>query len=260
VPLLESGMLGRYAQKIGTKFAIAAFGWHATPAVADPCAIEAQAGESVTISDTSAEGRLILADGREVRLAGLDQVSMRLPKLAGTTATLVAPALPDRHGALRGAVYIEGRDLASQLAADGQARIRPTAFDEACYTELMSAEDNARRARLGLWAEPGYAVADAAAPEDVARHVDGFAIVAGRVLHVGVTKTTVWIDFGKVWREDVTLAIPARQWPRFEAAGLTATALEGSYIRARGVVTMRDGPRIEITEPAAIEQVAPVSP
>jgi hypothetical protein len=36
--------------------------------------------------------------------------------------------------------------------------------------------------------------------------------------------------------------------------------LKGSYIRARGVVTMRDGPRIEITEPEAIEQVAPVSP
>jgi Staphylococcal nuclease homologue len=206
------------------------------------------------------DGSLVLADGRAVRLTGLDQASLHPPNLAGISATLIAGAAPDRHGALRGNLYVEGRDLAAELAAAGQARIRPNLGDEACYTELMTAEDNARRARLGLWADPSYAVADAAAPEAVARHADGFAIVSGRVLHVGVTKTTVWIDFGKVWREDVTLAIPARQWPRFEAAGLTATVLEGSYIRARGIVTMRDGPRIEITEPAAIEQVTPVSP
>ncbi|WP_448150955.1 thermonuclease family protein [Labrys miyagiensis] len=214
----------------------------------------------MTISDTTAENYLALRDGRNVRLAGLDLASLRLPALAGTSATLIPAAAPDRHGALRGALFVDGRDLARELAAGGQARVRPAVGEEACYTELMTAEDNARRARLGLWANPGYAVADAAAPEAVARHVDGFAIVAGRVLHVGVTKTTVWIDFGKIWRDDVTLAIPARQWPRFEAAGLTAAALEGSYIRARGIVTMRDGPRIEITEPAAIEQVAPVTP
>lgn len=253
-------MPARSAHKIGISFAIVAFWGMATPALGDPCAIEAQSGESVTISDTNADGHLVLADGREVRLAGLDQASLRLPPLVGTAATLIAATGPDRHGALRGALYIDGRDLASDLAARGLARIRPAIGDESCYTELMTAEDNARRARLGLWADPGYAVADAAAPEAVARHADGFAIVAGRVLHVGVTKTTVWIDFGKIWREDVTLAIPAKQWPRFEASGLSAAVLEGSYIRARGIVTMRDGPRIEITEPAAIEQVAPVSP
>lgn len=250
----------RYAQKIGNSFAIAAIWSLPTPALSDPCATEAQAGESVTISDTNREGYLTLTDGRTVRLTGVDLASLRLPALAGTSATLLSADAPDRHGAVRGALYLEGRDLAADLAAKGLARIRPAVGEDACYTELMSAEENARRARLGLWADPSYAVADAAAPEAVARHADGFAIVAGRVLHVGVTKTTVWIDFGKIWREDVTLAIPAKQWPRFEASGLTATVLEGSYIRARGIVTMRDGPRIEITEPAAIEQIAPVSP
>jgi hypothetical protein len=75
-----------------------------------------------------------------------------------------------------------------------------------------------------------------------------------------VTKTIVWIDFGNIWREDVTVAVPRKQWPHFEAAGLTKAGLEGSFIRARGVVTMRDGPRIEIKKPAAIEQIAPVVP
>lgn len=239
---------------------VAIFSSNVHKAFADPCAVPAEAGENVTIAGKDEQGHLLLADGRRIRLAGVDLSSLRLPDLADATATLVGPATPDRHGAWRGALYFEGRDLAADLAARGLARIRPSVGEDVCYTELMTAEDNARRARLGLWAEPGYAVADAATPEAVARHADGFAIVAGRVLHVGVTKTTVWIDFGKIWREDVTLAIPAKQWPRFEATGHTAATLEGSYVRARGVVTMRDGPRIEITEPAAIEQVAPVSP
>jgi hypothetical protein len=73
-----------------------------------------------------------------------------------------------------------------------------------------------------------------------------------------MTKAIVWIDFVNIWREDVTVAVPRKQWPCFEAAGLTRAGLEGSFIRARGVVTMRDGPRIEIKEPAAIEQIGPV--
>jgi hypothetical protein len=95
-------------------------------------------------------------------------------------------------------------------------------------------------------------------PQAVSRHADAFAIVAGQVQHVGVTKAIVWIGFGKIWREDVTVAVARKRWLGFEAAGLTKAGLEGSFIRARGVVTMRDEPRIEITEPAAIEQIAPV--
>jgi Staphylococcal nuclease homologue len=249
-----------FAQKIGTAFAIVAIFGCSSSALSDPCAPEAQAGETVTISDTNSEGYLALGDGRLLRLAGVDLASQRLPALVGRSATLVGGGALDRHGAIHGTLYVDGSELALDMAGKGQLRVRPALGEEACYAELMTAEDNARRARLGLWADPGYAVADAAAPEAVARHADAFAIVAGRVLHVGVTKTTTWIDFGEIWREDVTLAIPAKQWPRFEASGLTAAALKGSYIRARGVVTMRDGPRIEITEPEAIEQVAPVSP
>ncbi len=248
------------AQILGITLATALISGNAPSALANSCAVAAEAGENVTIAGKTGEGHLLLADGRRVRLAGVDLASLRLPDLTAMQATFIGPAAPDRHGARRGALYLEGRDLAADLAARGLARIRPAPGEDVCYTELMTAEDNARRARLGLWAEPGYAVADAATPQAVARHADGFAIVAGRVLHVGVTKTTVWIDFGKIWREDVTLAIPAKQWPRFEATGLNAASLEGAYVRARGVVTLRDGPRIEITEPAAIEQIAPVSP
>ncbi|MDQ0390609.1 thermonuclease family protein [Labrys monachus] len=205
------------------------------------------------------DNRLTLADGRVVQIAGLDLASLRLPALAGRDAILLSAAPPDRHGALHAGLYVEGEDLALVLASQGRARIRPIPGEEACYGQLMTAEENARKARLGLWADPGYAIADANASESVARQADGFAILRGRIQHIGMTKTTVWIDFGRVWREDVTLAVPRKQWSRFEAAGLGQAALTGSVVRARGVVTMRDGPRIDITEPAAIERIAPGS-
>jgi hypothetical protein len=246
-----------YAQRIGNWIIPAALLLAGGPALSDPCAPEAQTGESVTISGTREDNRLTLADGRLVQIAGLDLASLRLPQLAGKDATLVAAGTADRHGALRAGLYVEGEDLALRLAGEGRARIRPAPEDEACYGQLMTAEDNARKAGLGLWADPGYAVADASTPESVSHYADAFAILTGRVQHIGMTKATVWIDFGRVWRDDVTLAVPRRQWPRFEAAGLTQAALAGNVIRARGVVTMRDGPRIDITEPAAIERVAP---
>jgi Staphylococcal nuclease homologue len=244
------------AQKTGKGVILTALLLASGPALSDPCAPAAETGESVTISVMRDDNRLTLADGRVVQIAGLDLASLRLPALAGREAVLVTAGPPDRHGAIHAGLYVEGEDLALALAAEGKARIRPAPGEEACYGQLMTAEDNARKARLGLWADPGYAVADAAVPESVSRYADAFAILTGRIQHIGMTKATVWIDFGSVWREDVTLAVPRRQWPRFEAAGLTEAALAGNVVRARGVVTMRGGPRIDITEPAAIERVA----
>ena len=52
---------------------------------------------------------------------------------------------------------------------------------------------------------------------------------------------------------DVTLALPEKERSRFVAAGVDPEALEGRLVRVRGIVRLRDGPRIDITEPAAIE-------
>jgi hypothetical protein len=65
----------------------------------------------------------------------------------------------------------------------------------------------------------------------------------------------IWIDFGHVWRTDVTIVIPRKHQARFVTAGKDPATLKGRMIRARGVVTMREGPRIEVTEPAAIERI-----
>lgn len=199
--------------------------------------------------------RIRLEDGRHIRLAGLDPDSLRLGDLRAQAATLVAGSAPDRHGDVRGDLMVDGDSLSIRLAAQGRGRVRPTVGDPACYEALFAAEATARRAGLGLWGEAGYAVEDAGDPVAISRHEGRFVVVSGRVRHVGKTGAMIWIDFGHVWRTDVTIVISRKYEARFMAAGKDPAALEGKLIRARGVVSMRDGPRIELTEPSAIEWV-----
>lgn len=223
------------------------------PARAEPCVPEGTT--AVRVFAVGADG-FILEDGRRVELAGVEILSLDGFESYQGEARLGEPSGLSRHGRLRADLWIEGASLSERLVGRGAARVRPRPSDKTCFSRLLRAEEKARREKLGLWSKTDYAVLDAAKPDDVARHADRFALVQGKVLHVGETKGWLWIDFGPVWRTDVTVAIPQRERPRFLAAGLTPKSLEGQVIRVRGVVTLRDGPRLEITEPAAIERVS----
>jgi hypothetical protein len=229
----------------------------ASAAGQEACSVPAHAGETVVLAGRTTDGLLILADGRKVRLSGLDVTSLRLPEgLEGSEATLVSPGPADRHGALRSDLFLDAVSLSRRLLSEGRARVRPAPGDAACYARLYDAEGGAVRRGLGLWGEPGYAIGDAADPDAVSRHRDRFAVVTGRVRHVGVAERWIFIDFGGDWKTDVTLMIRVKDRSRFAEAGLALETLEGQVIRARGVVTMRGGPMIEIREPAAIQRIA----
>jgi hypothetical protein len=224
-------------------------------AFADSCALDASTGEAVTIAGADPAGVVRLADGRLVRLAGLDQEATRVPAGLSGEATLVETTGPDRHGQVRGDLFVDGTSLSRTLVSAGAARVRPVPGDRACYATLLAEETTARRSALGLWSEPGYSVADASDAAAVARLDGTFAIVAGHVRHVGSGRDRTWIDFGKAWREDVTVVISQRDLSRFVAAGQRLQALEGGWVRVRGIVAVRDGPVIEVTEPAALERL-----
>jgi hypothetical protein len=53
----------------------------------------------------------------------------------------------------------------------------------------------------------------------------------------------------------VTVVVPKAEMPRFRAAGVEVGALGGARIRVRGIVTIKDGPRLDVSEPAAIERL-----
>jgi micrococcal nuclease len=122
-----------------------------------------------------------LDDGREIRLAAIE-----VPPLAAGAAPGGVAAKAALDALIGGAVVLRQADIAADrygrtvayvsAVRDGeevfaQGEMLAAGFDRvgsrACAAELFRREDDARRAKLGLWADPYYEVLAAAASTDV---------------------------------------------------------------------------------------------
>ena len=182
-----------------------------------------------------------------------------------TTAQPAAPARalrfhdmagrPDRWNRRQG-LLVNARD-GSWLALDdvrrGRAGVLPARLSPDCLAPLLAAENTARHASRGAWAR--HRVQKASDPDAIARLAGRFSLVEGRVLSVGETRSTLYLNFGYRWRDDFTVTISASSREEFAAAGLDVAALEGAAIRVRGIVQTRDGPLIKVSHPAQIERL-----
>ena len=239
-----------------------------TPAPAQPpapaCGTEEVARGVVSrVSD----GRTVtLADGREVRLAGIEVPPFPTPPDAnappggaaakaalealaggGELVLRAAQAQPDRYGRTVAYAYkVRAGDelfVQGELLAAGFARVDDRAGGRACVAELLKREQAARRARLGLWADPYYAVLDAGTPATVLAQNGRFALVEGKVVSVRESGGNIYVNFGRRWTEDFTAIVPKRDEGSFTGAGLDPKRLQGRRIRVRGFVEGRGGPR-----------------
>jgi endonuclease YncB( thermonuclease family) len=230
-------------------------------------------GESVELDDQS-----------EVRLAGIlapeppdaDLDSERWPPAREAMARLEALVLGrsvtlyvvdkyrDRYGRQLAFVAIEHRGastlLQQLLVAEGLARVHALAIDAACMTRLLQEEERARKAERGLWAHSAYAVRQAWRTSELARFRHTFQIVEGEVRTVAVRRKRVFLNFGRDWRSDFTIAIAGRDRRRFETAGIDFARLEGARIRVRGFIETWNGPMIRATRPEQIEVLAKARP
>ncbi|MDR3474818.1 MAG: thermonuclease family protein [Devosia sp.] len=161
----------------------------------------------------------------------------------------------DRYGHMEAQLFRDGDNLWVQQAmlAEGVARVEPLPKARRCLAELIAAEAAARANGLGIWADPYYSVRDAADPTALAAHMGHYELVEGEVVGTGEAKGRIFLDFGRVWKDDVTATIDQKARRLFVAAGLDPVALKGQRIRVRGWVEDRDGPLIEISLPEQIE-------
>lgn len=216
------------------------------------------------------DGRtLVLADGREVRLAGIEVPPSDSDAGRDARATLAAWTLGqvvslrragadrDRYGRAVAHVFVDagdsGRSLQHRLLAAGHAQVSARAGEPACILESLAFERQARAAKLGLWADPYYQLRRAEHAAGVLTLRGRFAIVEGTVLSVRESGGTIYVNFGRRWSEDFTATIPKRSERAFAAAGIEPKQLERRRIRVRGWVEERGGPWIEVTRPEQIE-------
>ena len=228
------------------------------------CGSEAvAAGEVASVVD----GRSFrLADGREIRLAGIEVpsdddraqtgVKALTTVLAGQTVELRAAGASDRYG--RTVAYArttgdQGQLVGHALLAEGHARVSAQVGDPACAAELLSRERVARTAKRGLWADPRYGIMDAGKLTDLVAGRGRFAVIEGNVVSVRQQGGTIYVNFGRRWSQALTVTISKRQEGMFASAGFGPKALENKRLRVRGWIDIRNGPRIEVSRPEQIE-------
>ncbi len=242
-------------------------------------------GEPVTVAAVEAQGELRLADGRLIRLVGLDPV-LGTPDdpdradtaradlagmLAGRAATLIPLATArDRWGRLPALVFAaeatEGGLAAAAIAA-GLGRFLPEAPAHACRDALLRAEVAARAAKLGLWSDPYYAVLDVDDERGFAERSGTRVVASGVVAAVepGPFRTVLrllprdraagWGNATREVRRMLTATVPARAKKLFEAQHVDVSAYLGQTLRVRGLLDLRFGPQVELAGPDDVELV-----
>jgi len=211
-----------------------------------------------------------LVDGRELRIAGviaandLDGDAEAVRRATAALDALVAGKrlalhgkldTKDRYGRIVAQVALAEapRWIAAELVAAGMLRVAPEAGEPACADALQTHERSARAAKLGFWAEPGFAVQDAQAIEALSGARGRFAVVEGSVLRVGESGGRIFLDFGRRYTQDFTIVVPRAAQSAFQAAGIDLKAMRGKRVRVRGVLYSFGGPAIEVRLPAALE-------
>ena len=251
-----------------------ALGFSALAFVLVPVLWDGQAAaseEAVRVAEVLDGDTLALADGRTLRLAGV-----QAPKAGagngGTAYLAVAEAAKmklaaltlerdlslriggrrqDRHGRLLGQLFgPDGDWIQGQLVAAGLARVYSYADNRDLVRDLLGLEAAARRGGLGLWALSDFAVRDANRP---AGPVNRFALLEGRVVAAAVVRGRGYLNFGSDWDSDFTATVPPKARRLFEAEGIDLTLMEGRVLRVRGWLTEFNGPNIEVTHPEQIE-------
>jgi micrococcal nuclease len=166
----------------------------------------------------------------------------------------------DRHGRALAHVMVE-RDgevvwVQAEMLRLGLARVYSFPDNRSCLDVLYAAEAQGRADRLGIWRDPYYAIRDGGDHEALLDRTGGYELVEGRVLNAERVGSRVYLNFGRVWREDFTAVIESQGLRVFEQAGIDPLVFDNAVIRVRGWIESADGPRIDVTHPEQIEVLA----
>jgi hypothetical protein len=238
--------------------------------------------ERVVLAGVEKRLELRLGDGRLLRLAGLDP-ALPTPSapdrdeearkafaasLAGHTISIRPVATqPDRWGRLLVLAFAseEPADgppegLAGAAIAVGWGRYLAEPAAHGCRPSLVAAEDRARKAKLGLWADPYYGLLAVDDRAGFAERAGTLVIAEGRVVSVQAgpfrTKLILSADgTGSHGGQTLYASIVPRMMKTFEAAGVHGSSLVGQTLRLRGLLDTRFGPQIELTTPDALDVI-----
>lgn len=241
-------------------------GVSAAPVAEDAC--RPAAAREDRLAGIGPRGELILASGRRAVLSGLrwpDEPALDAAARSWLMSFRDAPLIltergpEDRWGRRRAdgiAGGIGGEtepvDLAGGLVAAGLGYADAGEADALCRPALRALEAAPRAGGLGLWAGGPVAATDGAA---LSARAGRFAVVEGRILHVGERSARTYLDFARRGEQGLTVTVQKRTWRILSEHGLSAATLRGRLVRIRGTVEIGRGPLIDLAGVEGIEVV-----
>jgi endonuclease YncB( thermonuclease family) len=167
----------------------------------------------------------------------------------------------DRYGRSLAHVFIGAETepiwLQRVLLQSGMARVYALDGSDPCMSALVTAENAARGAGIGLWRDAAYAVRSAEDTTALLRLAGTFQIVEGRVVDVSEIRGTTYLNFGDDWRQDFTAILRQPVRRAMLSVSLKAEDLKGERVRVRGWIERRGGPMIDVLHAALIERLPP---
>jgi endonuclease YncB( thermonuclease family) len=259
-----SGARGSWRVAVGVLAGLAAGGAQANDR---PAGCRFPAAGSARVAAAVDARTILLADGREVRLAAIEvpdreeagatEAKAALHTLLAGREVILRPVGEgtDRYGRVPALVQASPTGTSAQLAllAGGHARVSARVGDAGCAAELLAAERAARAAGLGLWKHPYYAVRQAEDASGILAERGRFTLVEGKVISVRQSGGTIYVNFGRRWSEDFTVTVLRRNERVFAGSGFELRKLGARHVRIRGIVEERGGPWIEAVRPEQIE-------
>lgn len=249
---------------------MAALAWQRVPVLAGALLLfgallavpAASRGEAARVAQAIDGDTLVLADGRLVRLIGINAPELGkdgapdepLARAARSLAANLAvgqrvvleldqePA--DRYGRLLAHVFLpDGRSLQEILLRHGLAFVVAVPPNLARLAAYQAAEEEARRAGRGVWGHPAYAPI----PAQQLR-AGGFRLVTGTVQRVGRSRYGYYLDLAPRF----SLVVEHKDWERY-FGGVDPERLRGKAVIARGWVTeYQDRLRLRLRHPAML--------
>jgi hypothetical protein len=243
----------------------AALLWSIAVACAQPCGTVSLGESKVTAIEDS--HTLALADGRKIRLAGIEWTvpaeaarALLADLVLNRQVTLKAPenTEPDRYGRIYAFPSVSGSETPIQygLLGRGKVLVSGRVSDKACADALRTFEKQARDQGLGAFSAGASGAHKADHYGAILNDLGRFAVVEGKVLSVREAGNLIYVNFGRRWSEDFTVTIAKRHQAAFISAGVAPKSLSGQTLRVRGFIEERAGPWIEAVDPAQFETVA----
>jgi len=227
-------------------------------------------GRSTVVTVIDAD-TVILADGREIRLVGIqtpklplgrrnfetwpmaEEAKAALERLIGgrTVEVWFGGRQRDRHGRWLGHLFLtDGTWVQGRMLQTGYGRVYTFPDNRSLIPEMLDLERAARASGYGIWRDPYYSVRT---PREATEHIGTFQLIEGVVRNAADVRGRIYLNFGRNWREDFTIQIESEDRDVFANERVNPLAYEDHRIRVRGWLLERNGPMILVNHPEQIE-------